>query len=78
MTGTASRTATGAVRLLEALEQLGVELVFGLESVSVEGFGADFERALSDSMAAGEPRVIVVRASLKPLPITSPRSYRKA
>ena len=33
MTETASTTATGAVRLLEALEQLGVELVFGLPGV---------------------------------------------
>ena len=32
MTGTAS-TTTGAVRMLESLEHLGVELVFGLPGV---------------------------------------------
>ena len=34
--------------------------------------------SLRDSIAAGEPRMIVVRASLKPPPTTSPRWYRKA
>jgi acetolactate synthase-1/2/3 large subunit len=33
VSGTASTTTTGAVRLLESLEQLGVELVFGLPGV---------------------------------------------
>ncbi|MGH2881671.1 MAG: thiamine pyrophosphate-binding protein, partial [Solirubrobacteraceae bacterium] len=33
MTGTAATTAIGAVRLLESLERLGVELVFGLPGV---------------------------------------------
>ncbi|MBV9604257.1 MAG: thiamine pyrophosphate-binding protein, partial [Solirubrobacterales bacterium] len=45
LTGTASRTATGAVRLLEALEQLGVELVFGLPGVH----NLPIWKALSDS-----------------------------
>jgi acetolactate synthase-1/2/3 large subunit len=51
---------------------------FGLSSTSVEGFGPAFERALRDSIAAGEPRMILVGASLKPPPTTSPRWYRKA
>jgi acetolactate synthase-1/2/3 large subunit len=51
---------------------------FGLASTRVEGFGPEFEQALRDSVAAGEPRMIIVRASLKPPPTTSPRWYRKA
>ncbi len=51
---------------------------FGLSTDRVDGFGPEFERALRDSIAAGEPRVILVRASLKPPPTTSPRWYRKA
>jgi thiamine pyrophosphate-dependent acetolactate synthase large subunit-like protein len=51
---------------------------FGVPATSVDGFGGEFERALRDSIAAGEPRMIVVRASLKPPPTTSPRWYRKA
>ena len=51
---------------------------FGVPAEQVEGFGAEFERALLDSIAAGEPRMIVVRAMLKPPPTTSPRWYRKA
>jgi acetolactate synthase-1/2/3 large subunit len=51
---------------------------FGVPATRVDGFGAEFERALRDSIAASEPRMIVVRASLKPPPTTSPRWYRKA
>jgi acetolactate synthase-1/2/3 large subunit len=51
---------------------------FGVPAEHVEGFGAEFEQALLDSIAAGEPRMIVVRATLKPPPTTSPRWYRKA
>ncbi len=50
---------------------------FGVPADRVEGFGREFERVLRDSIAAGEPRMIVVRASLKPPPTTSPRWYRK-
>ena len=50
---------------------------FGVPADRVEGFGSEFERALGDSIAAGEPRMIVVRATLKPPPTTSPRWYRK-
>jgi hypothetical protein len=45
--------------------------------VPVDGFGGEFERALSDSIAGERARMIVVRASLKPPPTTSPRWYRK-
>jgi thiamine pyrophosphate-dependent acetolactate synthase large subunit-like protein len=51
---------------------------FGVPADRVAGFGPEFERALRDSIAAGEPRMIVVRATLKPPPTTSPRWYRKA
>jgi hypothetical protein len=44
--------------------------------VPVDGLG-EFERALSDSIAGERARMIVVRASLKPPPTTSPRWYRK-
>jgi acetolactate synthase-1/2/3 large subunit len=50
---------------------------FGVPSTRVEGFGAEFERALSDSIAAVVPRMILVHASLKPPPTTSPRWYRR-
>jgi thiamine pyrophosphate-dependent acetolactate synthase large subunit-like protein len=50
---------------------------FGLEAVTVEGFGADFEQALRRSIVSAEPGMIVVRAALKPPPTTSPRWYRR-
>ena len=49
---------------------------FGLPAVRVDGFGPEFERALGASIATPEPDMIVVRASLKPPPTTSPRWYR--
>jgi thiamine pyrophosphate-dependent acetolactate synthase large subunit-like protein len=74
-------------QLLAGEEPFGVDLLtpdfgalagsFGLASTRVEGFGPEFEQALRDSVAAGEPRMILVRASLKPPPTTSPRWYRK-
>ncbi len=50
---------------------------FGIEAVTVEGFGTAFEAALAGAIAAVEPRVIVVHARLKPPPTTSPRWYRR-
>jgi len=50
---------------------------FGIDAVTVEGFGGAFEAALADAVGAGEPRVIVVGARLKPPPTTSPRWYRR-
>ncbi len=50
---------------------------FGVPSTRVEGFGAEFEQALGESLAAPEPRMVIVRASLKPPPTTSPRWYRR-
>jgi thiamine pyrophosphate-dependent acetolactate synthase large subunit-like protein len=68
-------------------EPFGVDLVtpdfsalaasFGLPATAVDGFGPEFEHALRASLAGGEPNMIVVRASLKPPPTTSPRWYRK-
>jgi thiamine pyrophosphate-dependent acetolactate synthase large subunit-like protein len=68
-------------------EPFGVDLVtpdfvalaasFGLPATVIDGFGPEFERTLRDSVAGGEPNMIVVRASLKPPPTTSPRWYRK-
>ncbi len=68
-------------------EPFGVDLVtpdfvalaasFGLPATVIDGFGPEFERALRASVAGGEPNMIVVRASLKPPPTTSPRWYRK-
>jgi acetolactate synthase-1/2/3 large subunit len=68
-------------------EPFGVDLVapdfaalaasFGVPCTVVEGFGPAFEDALRDCTAAAEPRMIVVHASLKPPPTTSPRWYRK-
>lgn len=50
---------------------------FGIPVRTVQGFGADFERALRSSVDAGEPQMIEVYASLTPPPTTSPRWYRK-
>ena len=68
-------------------EPFGVDLVtpdfaalaasFGVPSTRVEGFGSEFEHALGRSLDAGEASMIIVRASLKPPPTTSPRWYRK-
>jgi acetolactate synthase-1/2/3 large subunit len=68
-------------------EPFGVDLVapdfealaasFGVPAVAVEGFGPEFERELELSVAAGVPRMLVVRARLKPPPTTSPRWYRR-
>lgn len=55
----------------------GLAASFGLPSTRVDGFGPEFERALGDAVGSGEPRMILVRASLKPPPTTSPRWYRK-
>ena len=51
---------------------------FGVPARAVAGFGPEFEDALRDSIAAEQPRMLVVRAALKPPPNTSPRWYRKA
>jgi thiamine pyrophosphate-dependent acetolactate synthase large subunit-like protein len=68
-------------------EPFGVDLVapdfvtlaasFGVPATTVEDFGPEFERELVRSIAGDEPRMIVVRARLKPPPTTSPRWYRR-
>jgi acetolactate synthase-1/2/3 large subunit len=51
---------------------------FSVPAETVEGFGPAFERALCDSIAGAQPRmIVVVGAALKPPPTTSPRWYRK-
>jgi acetolactate synthase-1/2/3 large subunit len=74
-------------QVLAGEEPFGVDLLtpdfaalaasFGMPSTRVEGFGPEFEQALRESVDAGEPRMILARASLKPPPTTSPRWYRK-
>jgi thiamine pyrophosphate-dependent acetolactate synthase large subunit-like protein len=71
---------------LSGEEPFGVDLIgpdfvalagsFGLPATAVEGFGPECESALRASIATAQPGVIVVRASLKPPPTTSPRWYR--
>ena len=51
---------------------------FGVPAVSIDGFGAEFERALTRAVAVDEPQMIVVRAALKPPRTTSPRWYRRS
>ena len=51
---------------------------FGIRADTIDGFGPAFEEALRRSVAAGEPRMLVVRAALKPPVTTSPRWYRRA
>jgi thiamine pyrophosphate-dependent acetolactate synthase large subunit-like protein len=68
-------------------QQFGVDLAtpdfealsrsFGVEARTVVGFDHDFEEALSAALAVSEPRMIVVKATLKPPLTTSPRWYRR-
>ena len=74
-------------QVLAGEEPFGVDLVgpdfaalaasFGVPATTVEGFGPEFERELMRSIASDEPRMLVVRARLKPPPTTSPRWYRR-
>jgi thiamine pyrophosphate-dependent acetolactate synthase large subunit-like protein len=50
---------------------------FGLSATTVEGFGAAFEAALTQSIAGDVPQMIIVNAALRPPPTTSPRWYRR-
>ena len=50
---------------------------FGVPARAVDGFGEEFAAALSDSLDASGPDVLVVRAALTPPPSTSPRWYRR-
>ncbi|MDP9430150.1 MAG: thiamine pyrophosphate-binding protein [Actinomycetota bacterium] len=50
---------------------------FGVPARAVDGFGEEFASALSDSLDADGPDVLVVRAALTPPPSTSPRWYRR-
>ena len=75
-------------QVLAGQEPFGVDLVqpdfaalaasFGVPSTTVDGFGPEFERSLVRSVANDEPEMLIVRASLKPPPTTSPRWYRRA
>ena len=51
---------------------------FGVSAHRFDGFGRSFERALGESIASREPRLLVVDAALRPPPTTSPRWYRRA
>jgi thiamine pyrophosphate-dependent acetolactate synthase large subunit-like protein len=75
-------------QVLSGEEPFGVDLVqpdfaafaasFGVPATTVEGFGAEFERELTRSIADETPEMLIVRAALKPPPTTSPRWYRRA
>jgi thiamine pyrophosphate-dependent acetolactate synthase large subunit-like protein len=51
---------------------------FGLEAKIFDSFGGSFEAALQEAVRATAPRFLIVNASLKPPPTTSPRWYRRA
>ena len=51
---------------------------FGVSAARVAGFGDEFAAQLSSSLEVAGPVVIVVDASLRPPPTTSPRWYRRA
>jgi acetolactate synthase-1/2/3 large subunit len=51
---------------------------FGVPATRVEGFGAAFSEQLAASASADGPVVVVVDATLRPPPTTSPRWYRRA
>ena len=73
-------------QVLAGEEPFGVDLVqpdfaalaasFGVAATTIDGFGPEFERELTRSIASDEPQMLVVRARLKPPPTTSPRWYR--
>jgi acetolactate synthase-1/2/3 large subunit len=50
---------------------------FGIPATTVDGFGLEFEAALSASVRNPHASVIVVKAALTPPPTTSPRWYRR-
>ena len=50
---------------------------FGVEAETVDGLGAEFERALRRQLALECPTVLVAHAALDPPPTTSPRWYRR-
>ena len=50
---------------------------FGVDAETVEGLGAEFERALRRQLALERPTVLAARAALDPPPTTSPRWYRR-
>jgi len=50
---------------------------FGVEATSVDGFGPEFVARLGDYVHADGPNVLVVKATMKPPPTTSPRWYRR-
>ncbi|HLM51530.1 MAG TPA: thiamine pyrophosphate-dependent enzyme, partial [Solirubrobacteraceae bacterium] len=51
---------------------------FGVRADAVEGFGPAFADRLAEHLAAREPTLLAVAATLKPPPTTSPRWYRKS
>ena len=51
---------------------------FGVPSVTVNGWGDAFARALCDAVSADAPAMIVVSAHMRPPRSTSPRWYRRA
>jgi thiamine pyrophosphate-dependent acetolactate synthase large subunit-like protein len=50
---------------------------FGVPAATVEGFGPEFEDNLRRAVDSPRPEMIVVKATLKPPPTTSPRWYRR-
>ena len=68
-------------------EPFGVDLVqpdfaalaasFGVPATTIDGFGPEFERALTRSIGSDKPEMLIIRAALKPPPTTSPRWYRR-
>jgi acetolactate synthase-1/2/3 large subunit len=46
---------------------------FGIATRSTEGVGKEFERALAEAVASGEPNLLVTKARMLPPRTTSPR-----
>jgi thiamine pyrophosphate-dependent acetolactate synthase large subunit-like protein len=61
---------------LDTPDFVGLARSFGVHADRVEGFGRAFRRLLREFTRADEPNVLVVGASLRPPPNTSPRWYR--
>jgi thiamine pyrophosphate-dependent acetolactate synthase large subunit-like protein len=69
---TAQNSGVGDANDLPPVDFVQVAAGFGIEATRVDGFGADYARALALAVESAEPRVLHVRALLPPPATTTP------
>ena len=69
---TAQDSSVGVANDLPAVDFVQVAAGFGIEATRVDGFGADYARALALAVESDAPRVLHVRAQLPPPVTTTP------